>query len=294
MYKSRSVHTERINNLYPRQFSIKLDMEKGKRQLNEKKLEYNKTEKKYKRANLKGENKIIKLDDEIDNLNNKITELITKNYDLDLEIEKEVNLKTKYEIEQKRRTHECNKIKSQFNYYYQTVLSYKNSINKITEENKSLQEEYDNKINELSLENEVINRKLGETNDLFNLKKKECAFAENKVIDILKQINNQREYYNERNKLNEKRYIELEKKFTELQNKINSEELAKNLNKEESNKQKKIESSSLIERKSLENKISLLEKSNEIISKEIGLLKKQYKKLITSSSLKKNNKKKRK
>lgn len=182
MYKSRSVHTERIKNLYPRQFSIKLDVENGKRQLNEKKLEYNKTEKKYKRANLKGEKKVIKLDDEIDNLNNKITELMTKNYDLDLEIEKELNLKTKYEIEQKRRTHECNEIKSQFNYYYQAVLSYKNSINKITEENKSLQEEYDNKINELNLENEIINRKLGETNYLFNLKKKNVQLQKIKLL----------------------------------------------------------------------------------------------------------------
>ena len=294
MNKIKNIKSERPKSTFPIPFTIKIDTENAKKELKNTKTKYIKTENKYKKANKKGDDYLSKLDDEIDKLNDKITELISHNYELDQEIQKEYELKTKYEIEQKRRTKECNDIKNNFNNYFETINSYKKAINDLIEDNNQLKDEYDIKINEINLTNDFIYKQLNEKLNILNSKREESATAEKKINDILKEISNQRDYYNQRAEINDKKYFELEKKFTELQNKIMGEEMTNNLKNEEANKNKKLETGNINQKKELQNQIKQLEKNNEIMSKEIGMLKKQYRKLINSASHKKANRRKKK
>ena len=294
MNKIKNIKSERPKSTFPIPFTIKIDTENAKKELKNTKTKYIKTENKYKKANKKGDDYLSKLDDEIDKLNDKITELISHNYELDQEIQKEYELKTKYEIEQKRRTKECNEMRNNFNNYFETINSYKKAINDLIEDNNQLKDEYDIKINEINLTNDIVYKQLNEKLNLLNIKREESATAEKKINDILKEISNQRDYYNQRAEINEKKYFELEKKFTELQNKIIGEEMSKNLTNEEVSKNKKLETGNINQKNELQKQIKQLEKNNEIMSKEIGMLKKQYRRLVNSASHKKANKRKKK
>ena len=88
--------------------------------------------------------------------------------------------------------------------------------------------------------------------------------------------------------------MELEKKLTELQTKIISEQRNKDLRKEHENKNKKLEPGSLTQREELKKQINNLEKNNENITKEIGSLKKKLRLLVSSRSAKINDKKRKK
>ena len=294
MNKIKNIKSERPKSTFPIPFTIKIDTENAKQELKNTKDKYIKTENIYKKANKKGDNCLLKLDDEIDKLNDRITELISHNYELDQEIQKEYELKTKYEIEQKRRTKECNDIKNNFNNYFATINSYKKAINDLIEDNNKLQDEYETKINEINLTNDYVFKQLNEKLNILNIKREESATAEKKINDILKEISNQRDYYNQRAEINSKKYFELEKKFTELQNKIMGEEMSKDLKNEEVSKNKKLETGNIKQKNELQKQIKQLEKNNEIMSKEIGMLKKQYRRLVNSTSHKRTNKRKKK
>jgi hypothetical protein len=72
------------------------------------------------------------------------------------------------------------------------------------------------------------------------------------------------------------------------------EEMSKDLKNEEVSKNKKLETGNIKQKNELQKQIKQLEKNNEIMSKEIGMLKKQYRRLVNSTSHKRTNKRKKK
>ena len=81
-------------------------------------------------------------------LNEKIHNLMIRNYDLDMAIEKENELRNKCEQEKIRIANYCNDIKEKFKNVDGTIKNYEETIKSMKEENERLAEEYDLKIDD--------------------------------------------------------------------------------------------------------------------------------------------------
>ena len=80
-------------------------------------------EKIHKANELKSRENRIK-DSEIDTLNDEIEKVMLNNYDLEMAISKELELRNKYESEQRRIANYCNDLKSKFNNMQKTIKDY--------------------------------------------------------------------------------------------------------------------------------------------------------------------------
>ena len=144
-------------------FEIIVDeSEQGEKILRQKCLELKKLADKIHKANeLKMKENKIK-DFEIDSLNNDITNLILSNYYLEKTIQKELELRNKYDLEQKKMASYCNDLKDKFYNMEKTIKEYENNIKNINKENIKLQEVYENKIEEIGKENKKLEKKIEE------------------------------------------------------------------------------------------------------------------------------------
>ena len=123
----------------PTQFSVTVDKSKrGEKILEEKCNELKEIADKIHRANeLKTKENLIK-DEEIEKLNDEIEKVMLNNYDLEMAISKELELRGKYEAEQKRIALYCNDLKNKFKNMQKTIKEYEDSIKSMKEENDKL------------------------------------------------------------------------------------------------------------------------------------------------------------
>ena len=263
-------------------FSINVDKSKnGEKQLEMKCAELKEMAEKIHKANeLKSKENRIK-DNEIDTLNDEIEKVMLNNYDLEMAISKELELRNKYESEQRRIANYCNDLKCKFRNMQKTIKDYEDSIAAMKEENKKLSDEYDRKIAEIEKENKNIVKKIDDRIELFNHQKRVIIENENKVDLLVKEIETQKNVFEERAMLNKIKYSELEKQYSALQKKVYEMQMNCEIRKVENIGKKNKSALGQVE---IEKQIQEYEISNEKLVNQIKELTKTWKEMSMGSA----------
>lgn len=210
-------------------------------------------------------------------------------------IEKENEIRNKCEIEKNRIASYCNDIKKKFENVDRTIRNYEETVQHLKEENEKIADEYDIKIDELEQKNHKIVKRIDNRIDLFNHQKGQIIEGENKVNNILKSIEIQKNDFKEKAMINKIKYDELEKKFANLQKKIYEKQISYEVKKAENiQNYKKIDVFS--QEKSLyEKELKKVEDENMKLSQEINNMKQLWRSLtsIDMDSSSKNKKQKK-
>ena len=265
-------------------FEIIVDeSEQGEKKLRQKCLELKKLADKINKANeLKMKENKIK-DFEIDSLNNDITNLILSNYYLEKTIQKELELRNKYDLEQKKIASYCNDLKGKFYNMEKTIKEYENNIKNINKENIKLQEVYENKIEEIGKENKKLEKKIEEKINVHKQIKMQIIENEKKVESLKKDIEQKKNFFNEKEMVNKKKYQDLLNQYNSLQKKVYELQMIFDIKKTE-NKQKKINNKKEInELDIIEKKIKDYEKDNFTLTNKIEELSKQWREISMGS-----------
>jgi chromosome segregation ATPase len=231
-------------------------------------------------------------DKEIDDLNDQIHNIMLTNYDLEVAITKELQLRNTYENEQRKIAAYCNDLRAKFENMEKTINDYENAISNLKQENKDIAEAYEKKIEEIDNENKKTVKKIDDRIDLYNKQKREILENENKIENLLKEIEQQKNTFNERSMINKIKYEELEKKFNDLQKKVYELQMNTDIKKTEriKKKQKEKEKEKNNEMEKIEQKIKDYEENNEKLMGQINELTKQYKDMSRSDAFSNNSK----
>ena len=264
-------------------FEIIIDeSEQGEKILRQKCLELKKLADKIHKANeLKMKENKIK-DFEIDSLNNDITNLILSNYYLEKTIQKELELRNKYDLEQKKIASYCNELKGKFYNMEKTIKEYENIIKNMNQENNKLQEAYENKIEEIGKENQRLEKKIEEKINIHNQIKNQIIENEKKVETLKKEIEQQKNFFTEKAMVNQIKYEELLKQYNSLQKKVYELQTIFDIKKVE-NKQKKFKNKEVNEFDIIEKKIKDYENDNYDLTNKIEELSKQFREISMGS-----------
>ena len=264
-------------------FEIIIDeSEQGEKKLRQKCIELKKLAEKIHKANeLKIKENKIK-DSEIDSLNNDITNLILSNYDLEKAIQKELELRNKYDLEQKKIASYCNELKGKFYNMEKTIKEYENIIKNMNQENNKLQEAYENKIEEIGKENQRLEKKIEEKINIHNQIKNQIIENEKKVETLKKEIEQQKNFFTEKAMVNQIKYEELLKQYNSLQKKVYELQTIFDIKKVE-NKQKKFKNKEVNEFDIIEKKIKDYENDNYDLTNKIEELSKQFREISMGS-----------
>ena len=247
---------------FPNKFSIIVNPKKVSSQIEKKTDEYNNKEKLFNKYKTIQTEKLNKIDQEINDKTEKINALILKIYELDVNTKKELNLRNKYEYEQIKITNYCNDLKSKHSNIKKTKDDYENKIDLLKYQNEKLQNEFDERINILTKENKNLSNEIDNKINIYNNNKTEIIFYQNKIKDILNEINQQRINFKEKENVNNIKFNELDNKFLNLQNKIYNLQMNSNIRKNELIKNKKIQQNISNEKQQLENELKQLQKNN--------------------------------
>jgi DNA repair exonuclease SbcCD ATPase subunit len=278
---------EQSNKQENEKFELIIDQSKeGEKLLEKKCYELKELAEKIHKAN---EQKAIKnkiKDKEIDDLNDQIHNIMLTNYDLEVAITKELQLRNSYEYEQRKIAAYCNDLRAKFENMEKTINDYENAISNLKQENKEIAEAYEKKIDEIDNENKKTVKKIDDRIDLYNKQKREILENENKIENLLKEIEQQKNTFNERAMVNKIKYEELEKKYNNLQKKVYELQMNTDIKKTEKIKkrQKEKEKEKNNEMEKIEQKIKDYEENNEKLMGQINELTKQYKDMSRSDA----------
>ena len=284
--KHNNTSTSRHKRAQSARFSVTVEQSaNGEKQLELKCAELKEMAEKIHKANeLKTKQNLIK-DKEIDALNEEIQKIMVNNYDLELAISKELELRNKYESEQKRIANYCNDLKYKFRNMQETIQNYEDSITAMKEENAKLSDEYDKKISEIEKENQKIVKKIDDRIELFEHQKRVIEENENKVEMLLKEIETQKNVFEERAALNKVRYSELEKQYSNLQKKVYEMQMNCELRKNEIvPKSSKKNKDGELNQVDIEKQIQEYEENNEKLVQQIKELTKTWKEMSLGSA----------
>ena len=263
------------------EFDILIDESKqGEKELRKKCQEIKKLADKIHKANESKikENKIK--DSEINSLNDNIEKIILNNYDLEVAIQKELELRNKYEGEQKRIAAYCNDLKRKFQNMEQTIKDYEDTIQSMNKENVDLQEAYERKIEQIEKDNQKLEKKIDDRINLHNQQKREIIENQNKVEGLKRDIEQQKSTFQERAMVNKIKYEELEKKYNSLQKKVYELQMIFDIKKSENVKQRLAKSKGKVDEIDvIEKKIKDYENNNLQLSNQIAELTKQWKEM---------------
>ena len=263
------------------EFDILIDeSEQGEKELRKKCQELKKLADKIHKANESKikENKIK--DSEINSLNDNIEKIILNNYDLEVAIQKELELRNKYEGEQKRIAEYCNDLKRKFQNMEQTIKDYEETIQSMNKENVDLQEAYERKIEQIEKDNQKLEKKIDDRINLHNQQKREIIENQNKVEGLKRDIEQQKSTFNERAMVNKIKYEELEKKYNTLQKKVYELQMIFDIKKSENTKNRIMKNKNKVDEIDvIEKKIKDYEDTNLKLSNQIAELTKQWKEM---------------
>ena len=279
--KNEEILSTDISPLKKREFEILVDeSEKGEKELREKCQELKKLAEKIHKANeLKIKENIMK-DSEINSLNDNIEKIILNNYDLEVAIQKELELRNKYEGEQKRIAAYCNDLKRKFQNMEKTIQDYEDTIKSMNKENVDLQEAYERKIEQIEKDNQKLEKKIDDRINLHNQQKREIIENQNKVEGLKRDIEQQKSTFQERAMVNKIKYEELEKKYNSLQKKVYELQMIFDIKKSENVKQRLAKSKGKVDEIDvIEKKIKDDENNNLQLSNQIAELTKQWKEM---------------
>ncbi len=263
------------------EFDILIDeSEQGEKELRKKCQDLKKLADKIHKANESKikENKIK--DSEINSLNDNIEKIILNNYDLEVAIQKELELRNKYEGEQKRIAAYCNDLKRKFQNMEKTIQDYEDTIKSMNKENVDLQEAYERKIEQIEKDNQKLEKKIDDRINLHNQQKREIIENQNKVEGLKRDIEQQKSTFQERAMVNKIKYEELEKKYNSLQKKVYELQMIFDIKKSENVKQRLAKSKGKVDEIDvIEKKIKDYENNNLQLSNQIAELTKQWKEM---------------
>ena len=230
------------------------------------------------------ENKIK--DDEIDLLNEEIRKIMLTNFDLQTQIQKELELRHTYETEQRKIANYCNDLSLKFRNMEKTIADYESTVKSMKKQNEDLADAYDKKIEEIDKENKKLQKRIDDRIELYNHQKNEIYEKTAKVDLLGVEIQRQKDLFNERNIMNKNKFEELQNKYKEMLKKVYELQLGIGLKKAdgvgkvgdsltpEEIKKKQIQE--------IEKKIEDCEQNNDELVEEINELNKQYKEMSKS------------
>ena len=164
------------------------------------------------------ENKIK--DDEIDLLNEEIRKIMLTNFDLQTQIQKELELRHTYETEQRKIANYCNDLSLKFRNMEKTIADYESTVKSMKKQNEDLADAYDKKIEEIDKENKKLQKRIDDRIELYNHQKNEIYEKTAKVDLLGVEIQQQKDLFNERNIMNKNKFEELQNKYKEMLKKV--------------------------------------------------------------------------
>ena len=281
------------------------------------KNEFDIAEKIYKANQLKIKENELE-DEEINSINDEIRKIMTKNFEMQKNIQNQLNMRYIYEKNQKSIASYINDLNYKFRNYDTTIRQFESNIRRMKKENKNLQNEYDKKIEEIEKENEKLKKRIRDRIELYIHQKGQIHEKSAKTKNLENEINIQKNTIKERVDINKKKVDELENKydmiykkiidievncedkkikkilqnnlFTIQENKINEKEKDKDKDKE-----KDIEKdNNKGEVKEIHKRIEEYELNNDALLFELKELNKHYEELIKDKDKGKSNSKEKK
>jgi len=271
--------------------------------------ENNMAEKIYKANQLKIKENELE-DEEINSLNEEIRKIMLKNYEIQTNIENQLNMRYIYETNQKSIASYINDLNYRFRNYDDTINQYESSINKIKRDNKKLQNDYDKKIEAIDIENEKLKKRIRDRIELYMHQKGQIDEKSAKTQNLENEIQIQKDMIKERVDINKKKMNELESKYDKIYKKlidieVNCEDkkiknmLQSNLytieenNKQNENKKSKSKNKNKKENdeiKDIHKKIEDCELNNDALLFELKELNRQYEELTKNKENSKDKK----
>ena len=160
------------------------------------------------------ENKIR--DDEITLINDRIHKLMIANYNLEQQIKEKINLRQKYEIEQKEISEYCNDLREKYKQSNIVFNNYEEEIKYLKKKYEDTQKLFDNKIEEIALDNEKLNKKINDRLDLFTKQKNQIIETKGKIERLQKELNDQNNLITNRGVSNKIKLLNLKEEYEEL------------------------------------------------------------------------------
>lgn len=232
-------------------------------------------------------------DEEINKINDKIREKMITNFDLQRKIQNLLTQRDNYEIEQKKIAKYCNDIAYKYRHMEETVKAYKKEVTTLKNIYKRLNEQYDNKINNIEQENKKILNRINNRIELFVHNKNEIEEKKIKV-KLMKNDNMvQKKLIEERIMKNQKKFAELQKKYEDILHRVCELEYGNDVNKSSNNGSRKVgkiksfspEIRQQMKIEEITKKIKIREKENLELIDEINELDSEYKKMKSEGKI---------
>ena len=169
------------------------------------------------------ENKIR--NDEITSLNDNIHKLMIANYNLEEEIKKRIKMREQYEKEQKEISEYCNDLREKYKQSNIVFNNYEEEIKYLKKKYEDTQKLFDNKIEEIALDNEKLNKKINDRLDLFTKQKNQIIETKGKIERLQKELNDQNNLITNRGVSNKIKLLNLKEEYEELKKKLSFMEL---------------------------------------------------------------------
>lgn len=159
-------------------------------------------------------------DEEINSLNEQIRNIMLKNFEIQTNIENQLNMRYIYEKNQKSIASYINDLNYRFRNYDNTIYQFESSIKKIKKENRDLQNEYDKKIEAIENENEKLKKRIRDRIELYMHQKGQIDEKSAKTQNLENEIQIQKDIIKERVDINKKKMNDLENKYDKMYRKI--------------------------------------------------------------------------
>ena len=169
------------------------------------------------------ENKIR--NDEITLINDRIHKLMIANYNLEEEIKKRIKMREQYEKEQKEISEYCNDLREKYKQSNIVFNNYEEEIKYLKKKYEDTQKLFDNKIEEIALDNEKLNKKINDRLDLFTKQKNQIIETKGKIERLQKELNDQNNLITNRGVSNKIKLLNLKEEYEELKKKLSFMEL---------------------------------------------------------------------
>ena len=147
------------------------------------------------------------------------------NYNLEQQIKEKINLRQKYEIEQKEISEYCNNLREKYKNSNIVFNNYEEEIERLKKEYENTQKLFDNNIEEIALANEKLNKKINERLELFSKQKNEIIETKGKIERLQKELNDQNNLITNRGVSNKIKLLTLKEEYEELKKKLSFMEL---------------------------------------------------------------------
>lgn len=220
-----------------------------------------------------------KKEEEINKLNDYIQECISANDELKHSIAVELGVRHEYEDDQRNIANYCNDLKKKFSNIEKTIEDYEQTVSRIKNENIQIKENYDKKIEELEKENKKMLERLEDRLNIVKTQRNKIREVELKIEVELKDTEEQKNYFLEKQMLNKIKYDEMEKKYAALQKKMFEYEMNEDVRRAEIKSSSRKLNSSRVEVDEVGIKIAEYEKKNEELTNTIKDLSSQLNEL---------------